>query len=104
MIVYVLTDTLFGKVLGVFSTIEEATKNYQRQMYTKLRLEEFEIDSTIGKECKVKNTESKTEDCVRRDVYEHFEPFEPKEIEECENCGGEDCIKNGECCNDNFSY
>ena len=32
---------------------------------------------------------------------QHVVPYQYKIIE-CDNCGGEDCVRNGECCNDNF--
>ena len=34
---------------------------------------------------------------------QHVNPYQ-YEIIECDNCGGEDCVRNGECCNDNYDY
>jgi hypothetical protein len=91
---YILTSR--NRILGVFSSITEAQTNYARLYYSldDVRLQKYKLNEcTHGIEC----------------TYLLKTPIVPpvyreNEYDECDNCGGEDCIRNGECCNDNYSY
>jgi hypothetical protein len=99
---YILTSR--NKILGVFSSITEAQTNYTRLYYTStyplvdVRLQKHKLnDTTHGIDCTHLLTTSVFPSVYRENKYDEY-------VDECDNCGGEDCIRNGECCNDNYSY
>lgn len=114
MLVYVLSNT--DKTLGVFSTQFEARKYYSTLTFTEhVKLEEFTLNSTIGKDITVFLKKKSFEENIFKPklnyyqgkfksnpFYPHdiFEPIDLDIIEECDNCGGEDCVRDKMCCND----
>lgn len=127
MLVYVLSNQ--NQTLGVFSNLLEAQKYYSTSTnfgitkgnhptltnFGNVKLEEFRLNESIGKDMTVFLRKNSFEENIfkpklnyyrgkfKREKFDIFEPiFEP--IQECDNCGGEDCVRNGECCNDNYDY
>ena len=90
--IYVMSNK--NGVLGVFSTILIAQRYYNTiNLSLKVKLEEYKLDYTIGKD--VTNLLIHT---PTTHYYEHDNYIE-REIVECDFCGGEDCARDGECCN-----
>jgi hypothetical protein len=120
MLVYVLSNV--NQTLGVFSSLIEAQKYYST-LYNglipafNLKLEEFRLNESNGKDMSLfldkkpfeENISIKPKLNYYRGKYKaDLDIFEPRRfldsIDECDNCGGEDCVRNGECCNDNYDY
>jgi hypothetical protein len=120
MLVYILSNS--NQTLGVFSSLLEVQKYYST-LYNNfnVKLEEFNLNSTSGRDMTIFLEKNQKENCFEPKLnyyrgkfkreYHHdiFEPrlYEPRFldlIQECDNCGGEDCVRNGECCNDNNDY
>lgn len=115
MLVYILSNT--NQTLGVFSSLLEVQKYYST-LYNNfnIKLEEFSLNSTTGRDMTIflkKNQIEEPEPKLnyyrgkfKKDQFSFEQTFEPifESIQECDNCGGEDCIRNGECCNDNYDY
>jgi hypothetical protein len=117
MLVYVLSNQ--NQTLGVFSNLLEAQKYYSTSTnlinFGNVKLEEFRLNESIGKDMTVFLRKNSFEENIfkpKLNYYrgkfkrEHRDIFEPRfeSIQECDNCGGEDCVRNGECCNDNYDY
>lgn len=114
MLVYVLSNT--NQTLGVFSTQFEAQKYYSTLIFTEcVKLEEFSLDSYIGKDMTVFLEKKSLEKNIfkpklnyykgkfKSDTFYQHDIFKPRHldiIQEYDNCGGEDCIRDGMCCND----
>lgn len=107
MLVYILSNS--NQTLGVFSSLLEVQKYYST-LYNKfnVKLEEFSLNSTTGKDMTIflenefKPKLNYYRGKFKKDQFEFERCLES--IQECDNCGGEDCIKIGECCNDNYDY
>jgi len=95
MLVYVLSNV--NQTLGVFSSLVEAQKYHSMVMGNgNVKLEEFSLNSTNGRDMSM---------FLKQKSYISFKPkliYGIDIIDECDNCGGEDCRRNGECCNDNY--
>jgi len=115
MLVYVLSNT--NQTLGVFSSLLEV-QTYYSTLYNGLiptfnvKLEEFSLNSTTGRDMTIFLKKNQIEENIfkpKLNYYrgkfkkEHHDIFEPRIfeqiIQECDNCGGEDCVRNGKCCN-----
>ncbi len=115
MLVYVLSN--INQILGVFSNLLEVQKYYST-LYNGLipvfnvKLEEFSLNTTTGRDMTIflKKNQIEEENIFKPKLNyyrgkfkkEHCDIFES--IQECDNCGGEDCVRNGECCNNNYDY
>lgn len=114
MLVYVLSNT--NQTLGVFSSLLEVQKYYST-FYNGLipafnvKLEEFSLNSITGRDITIFLKKNQIDEPEQKLNYyrgkfkkEHLEPRYLDIIQECDNCGGEDCVRNGECCNNNYDY
>lgn len=109
MLVYVLSN--INQNLGVFSSIVEAQKYYSKMSVFNVKLKEFRLNDPVGKDMTIflgkkpfeENISfTKNNDHPKLDYYrEKFKRDNLDKIDECDNCVGEDCIRNGECCNNN---
>jgi len=113
MLVYVLSNA--NQTLGVFSSLLEVQKYYSTLCHNiNVKLEEFSLNTTTGKDVTIFLNKKQFEENVFKPKLNYYRGkfkkehniFEPRFelIQECDNCGGEDCIRNGECCNANYDY
>jgi uncharacterized membrane protein len=118
MLVYVLSNA--NQTLGVFSSLLEVQKYYST-LYNgidpafNVKLEEFSLNSTTSRDMTIFLKQNQIDENIFKPKLNYYrgkfkkehDIFEPRffeSIQECDNCGGEDCVRNGECCNDNYDY
>lgn len=112
MQLYILTNKHI--ILGVFSSVTEAQTRYT-QLFSlayfppnvrDVRLQEFKVNDTRHSpavDCTHLLNTTPVCTIVNYTQYDVDNDYDEC-VDECDNCGGEDCIRNGECCNDNYSY
>lgn len=97
MLIYILSNS--NQTLGVFSSLNEAQNYYNLiDKSIPIKLEECRLNSNTCKDMtiflKYINKNIVIDSFDECDIVDSFD--------ECDMCGGEDCKKNGECCNVNY--